>query len=128
MNAPRICWSNVVFAALVFAAGLAGPFTARAQDTGTEQPPIISAGQQLVELYCADCHATGPTGEGKHPTAPRFRDLHLRYNVLYLEEALVEGLVAHPDMPEFEFDTDQAIAIIDYLDSLQPHPEDSSAD
>ncbi len=84
---------------------------------------VLSVQQQLgfalVTSYCSDCHAVGTTGDGKHPTAPRFRELHLRYDVSLLDEALVEGLVAHPDMPEFEFDAPQAEAIIQYLKALE---------
>ena len=76
-------------------------------------------GLALVTSYCSDCHAVGATGEGKHPTAPKFRELHLRYDVSLLDEALVEGLVAHPDMPEFEFDVPQANAIISYLKTFE---------
>lgn len=81
----------------------------------------VAAGHALVTMYCADCHATATTGDSPFPPAPRFRELHLRYDVEFLAEALVEGIVtAHPDMPEFEFDPDQASAIIAYLKSLEP--------
>lgn len=77
-------------------------------------------GRALVEVYCATCHAIGPTGESPHPQAPPFRTLHERYDVEYLAEGLVEGLVSgHPDMPEFEFDPPQAAAIVAYLKSLE---------
>lgn len=79
-------------------------------------------GQALVEMYCTDCHATGTTGESREPAAPPFRELHSRYDVEFLNEALVEGLVTgHEMMPEFEFDPGQAEAIIDYLKSLEPN-------
>ncbi len=85
--------------------------------------PHLSIQQQqgfaLITSYCADCHAVGTTDNSLYPPAPRFRDLHERFDVTFLEEALVEGLVAHPDMPEFEFDVDQAGAIIQYLVFLQ---------
>jgi mono/diheme cytochrome c family protein len=81
----------------------------------------IALGNALVETYCSDCHATGPTGDSRLAIAPHFRDLYLRYDVSDLSEALVEGIVtAHPEMPEFEFDPDQAQAIVDYLKSLEP--------
>ncbi|MCY1383033.1 hypothetical protein D9M69_711170 [compost metagenome] len=52
---------------------------------------------------------------------PRFRDLHLRYDVEFLSEELVEGIVtAHPEMPQFEFVPEQAAAIVAYLKSLEP--------
>ena len=87
---------------------------ARAED------PEVKLGLELVTTYCADCHAIGATGESPFEPAPHFRDLHLRYDVELLSEALVEGIVtAHPDMPEFEFDPDQAAAIVAYLKSLE---------
>ncbi len=76
-------------------------------------------GFALVTIYCADCHAVGLTGDSTYPPAPKFRELYQRFDVSFLEEALVEGLVAHPDMPEFEFDADQANDIIQYLVFLQ---------
>lgn len=81
--------------------------------------PQVGLGQQLTSTYCADCHATGPSGESPNPSAPHFRDLHQRYDVALLSEALVEGLYTHPDMPEFEFDPEQAEAIISYIKTLQ---------
>jgi mono/diheme cytochrome c family protein len=100
---------------LLLATLIAGPATAN--DNG------VAAGRALVEMYCTDCHATGPTGDSPLSIAPRFRDLYLRYNVEHLSEALVEGIVtAHPDMPPFEFDPEQAEAIIVYLKTLEPVP------
>lgn len=81
----------------------------------------IEEGAALVQMYCSDCHAIGKTGDSPLAYAPRFRELHLRYDVEDLSEALVEGIVtAHPEMPQFEFDPDQAWAIIAYLKSLEP--------
>ncbi len=88
-----------------------------------EEPPRetqVEQGLAIVSLYCADCHAIGPEGDSPHAEAPPFRTLHLRYDVEWLSEALVEGLVSgHPDMPEFEFDPAQAEAIVVYLKSLE---------
>ncbi len=81
----------------------------------------VEDGRALVTMYCADCHATGATGSSPLLIAPRFRDLHKRYDVEFLSEALVEGIVtAHAEMPEFEFDPDQAAAIVAYLKTLEP--------
>lgn len=81
----------------------------------------IEQGHALVDLYCSGCHATGPDGDSPLAIAPRFRDLHERYDVEFLGEALVEGIVtAHESMPAFAFDPQQAGAIIDYLKSLEP--------
>ncbi|WP_248308933.1 cytochrome c [Devosia sp. MC532] len=87
--------------------------------TAQEYNPV-EEGRALVTMYCADCHATGRQGESSHAIAPAFRDLHLRYDVEFLSEALVEGIfTGHPDMPEFEFDPQQAAAIVEYLKSLE---------
>jgi len=86
-----------------------------------------AAGRALVQRYCADCHATGLAGASPLAIAPNFRDLHLRYDVEDLAEALVEGIVtAHPEMPQFEFDPDQAQAIIAYLKTLEPARADDT--
>ena len=84
----------------------------------------ITDGHQLVDEYCSDCHAVGSTGDSPLAIAPRFRELYLRYDVEALSESLVEGIVtAHPEMPEFEFDPEQAEAIVLYLKSLEPNAE-----
>lgn len=81
----------------------------------------IAEGRALVSTYCSDCHAVGTTDPSLLPEAPPLRELHLRYDVEFLAEALVEGIVtAHEEMPEFEFDPEQAAAIIAYLKSLEP--------
>lgn len=80
----------------------------------------LQLGAALVDVYCGVCHATGAEGDSPHEMAPPFRTLHERYDVGDLEEALVEGLVSgHPDMPEFEFQPEQAAAIVEYLRSLE---------
>ena len=82
-------------------------------------PQTVALGRELVTTYCADCHAIETTGDSTHPQAPPFRELHNRYELDWLSEGLVEGLVSgHPDMPEFEFDPAQAEAIIVSLESL----------
>lgn len=106
-------FSRAIVAGLVVAASCSSAGLA-------EEGAAVEMGRQLVVTYCADCHATGATGDSPFPPAPPFRDLHDRYEVAFLEEALVEGLVTgHPDMPEFEFDPEHAAAIIAYLQSLE---------
>jgi cytochrome c len=105
---------------LPIAAGLAGGLFLIGFALAQETDPV-SAGHALVSMYCTDCHATEATGDSPFSTAPRFRDLYLRYDVELLVEALVEGIVtAHPEMPQFEFDPDQANAIVAYLKTLEP--------
>lgn len=100
-----------ILCAALLLAGLVLPAVAEDLD--------IAVGRELVELYCAACHSIEVAGDSPHELAPAFRTLHERYDVEWLSEALVEGLVSgHPDMPEFEFDPQQAEGIVAYLKSL----------
>jgi cytochrome c len=77
-------------------------------------------GQALVQKNCGMCHAVGRTGASPNAAAPAFRDLHLRYPVDSLAEALAEGiLTGHPQMPEFRFAPEEVNDIILYLKSIQ---------
>ena len=80
----------------------------------------VRRGESLVAKDCSRCHATGRTGESRHPEAPLFRHLGRRYPIESLEEALGEGIISgHPDMPEFRFAANDVGAIIAYLKSIQ---------
>jgi cytochrome c len=81
----------------------------------------IAAGLELVETNCAGCHAIGLEGTSPLAEAPPFRELHQRYDVEFLSEALVEGIMTgHEAMPEFVFSPDEAASIVAYLKSLEP--------
>jgi cytochrome c len=83
-------------------------------------PPDAAAGQRLVEQRCASCHAVGRAGMSPRAAAPAFRDLHRRYPVDQLAEALAEGIVTgHPDMPAFTFDRAEIEDVLAYLRSLE---------
>ena len=80
----------------------------------------IRRGHDLVQADCSMCHAIGPTGDSPNPLSPHFRDLHQRYPVEDLAEALSEGImVGHPEMPQFRFAPDEIHDIIAYLQSIQ---------
>ena len=52
--------------------------------------------------------------------APPFRDLHRRYPVKSLEEAMAEGITTgHPTMPEFRLDPGQIADVIAYFKTLE---------
>ena len=81
----------------------------------------VDAGLLLVEANCSGCHAIGLEGESALRQAPPFRELHQRYDVEFLSEALVEGIMTgHEAMPEFVFSPDEAAAVVGYLKSLEP--------
>ncbi|MGU3421462.1 c-type cytochrome [Methylobacterium sp. D54C] len=80
----------------------------------------VKQGETLARTNCARCHAVGRAGASPLRVAPPFRELHTRYPVEDLGEALAEGIrTGHPSMPEFRFDPDQAEALIAYLKSLE---------
>jgi len=88
----------------------------------------IARGRLLVVKNCGMCHAIGPMGDSPNRLAPRFRDLHRRYPVEDLGEALAEGIiVGHPQMPQFHFEAEEAGDIIAYLQSIQTHQHARSA-
>jgi len=73
-----------------------------------------------VERNCSVCHAVGARGASRNPEAPPFRELHTRYPVETLAEALAEGiLVGHPAMPQFKFQPREIEDIITYLKRVQ---------
>lgn len=106
---------------LILAALLGGGLIAAqasAQDAATDAS--ADRGRDLVLKHCSRCHSLEPAGPSSEPAAPPFRDLHKRYPVENLGEALAEGiLVGHPQMPEFRFAPDDVTAVIDYLGRIQ---------
>jgi mono/diheme cytochrome c family protein len=102
-----------VSALRAFAAPVATRFAAADADT-------LKQGQNLLTEKCGRCHGIGRSDASRDPKAPPLRTLSKRYPVEALEEALGEGVISgHPDMPEFEFDSDDVGAIIAYLKSIQ---------
>jgi cytochrome c len=99
--------------ALMIAALLLFTASACAQDGA-------KAGEKLAKANCGRCHATGPVGASPLAKAPPFREVAKRYPPESLEEALVEGIVTgHENMPQFEFSSDDASAIVAYLNRLK---------
>ncbi|MHA1190211.1 MAG: c-type cytochrome, partial [Alphaproteobacteria bacterium] len=89
-------------------------------------PELVSAseienvGREIAVAKCGACHATATTGDNPHPAAPAFLTLSQRYPLVYLEEALGEGIVTgHPDMPEIVLEPDAVAALLSYLASIQ---------
>ena len=84
------------------------------------QDEETARGKAIAETNCARCHQIGPEGDSPLAGAPPFRTLGRNYPVSDLEEALAEGIItAHPTMPEFVFQPDDAAALIAYLESIQ---------
>ena len=82
--------------------------------------PPAQRGLTYMQAHCASCHSISKAGESPLKLAPPFRDLHLRYPVETLEEALGEGIVTgHPTMPEFRLEPAQIGNFIAFLKSLE---------
>ena len=82
--------------------------------------PDVQRGRVIAQTYCAECHSIDRIGPSPLRIAPPFRELHERYPVDTLAEALVEGIMTgHPSMPVFRFELDQANNLIAFLQSLQ---------
>ena len=81
----------------------------------------ITKGRALLTDKCARCHSIERQGASPLPAAPAFRDLHKKYPIATIAEALAEGIVTgHPDMPSTPFVQDDIDAIIGYIESLTP--------
>lgn len=77
-------------------------------------------GFDLLRANCARCHAIDAGSASPNDKAPPFRDVVKKYDPDALQEALAEGIITgHNNMPEFEFDPDDATAIIAYLETLK---------
>jgi mono/diheme cytochrome c family protein len=110
----------VVFATLAAATGLALGAGPRAETPPAVVSPV-EAGRLIAERDCSSCHAVGPAGESPLEGAPRWRDLHSRFPVDDLAEALAEGIsVGHPGMPDGAYEPADVQALIAYLKTLEP--------
>lgn len=108
----------VALAAMAATVALAG---AARGGAAPEPAPDLAHGQALVQEKCAACHAVGMTGDSPLPDAPRFRDLHERFDVADLQEALAEGIVVgHGPMPAWALSATDVRDLIGYLKSLEP--------
>jgi len=107
---------------------LAAAIGAIAASAHAQSADVTSRGRLLAQRYCAACHAIDRQGKSPNAAAPPFRDLHRRYEVDNLAEALAEGiLVGHPAMPEMRFPPDDVKALLAYIKGVQTHEQASRA-
>lgn len=85
-----------------------------------QMSPEVQRGLAYVRTNCARCHSVDKISDSPLRIAPPFRDLHKRYPVEDLAEALAEGIrTGHPTMPEFKLDPGQIGDVIAYLKTLE---------
>lgn len=108
--------SSFALAALFAIAAVLANHSVTAQSVS----PAEQRGLRFVRTHCASCHSVDKVSPSTLRIAPPFRDLHKRYPVENLQEALGEGIVTgHPSMPEFQLDPGQVNDVIAYLKSLE---------
>jgi mono/diheme cytochrome c family protein len=79
----------------------------------------IEEGRQIAQKFCASCHAIGLKGDSPHADAPPFRQIAANRDATHLKGILGEGvIVGHPNMPQWQFRTEDARSLIAYLKSL----------
>lgn len=82
--------------------------------------PAEQRGKNFVVTNCSRCHAVDKISPSPLKIAPPFRDLHLKYPIDTLQEALAEGIsTGHPTMPEFRLEPDQINDVLSYLKTLE---------
>jgi mono/diheme cytochrome c family protein len=100
--------------ALILVALLAASIASQAQAQSAQR------GVTLARAHCESCHSIDKYSSSPLRIAPPFRELHKRYPVETLEEALGEGIMTgHPRMPEFRLDPGQVGDFIAFLKTLE---------
>jgi mono/diheme cytochrome c family protein len=85
-------------------------------------------GKALLQKNCARCHSIEATGASPLKGAPPLREVYLKYPIEMLEYDLAEGFGSkHRDMPQIQFSSEQADAILDYLGGLVGKPPSQRA-
>ena len=86
----------------------------------SQMSPAEQRGRTFAQANCSNCHSIDKVSPSPLPIAPPFRDLHRRYPVETLEEALGEGIITgHPNMPEFKLAPDQITNFLAFLKTLE---------
>lgn len=100
--------------------GLAFLVSVAVVDAASALTPSEQRGLVFAKTHCSQCHSIDPVGPSPLSVAPPFRELHERYPVEDLQEALAEGIrTGHPSMPEFRLEPDQIGDLIAFLKSLE---------
>ncbi|MBR1167347.1 MULTISPECIES: c-type cytochrome [Bradyrhizobium] len=83
-------------------------------------PTAEQRGKAFARANCARCHAIDRASKSPLEIAPPLRNLHRRYPINSLGEALAEGIsTGHSDMPTFELSPDQIHDLLSYLKTLE---------
>lgn len=81
----------------------------------------LSRGEAIAVQRCGFCHAVDAKSPSPHKITPPFRDLHQRFPIDMLREAVRTGIVSgHDEMPMSQYSIEDAKALVGYIDSLSP--------
>jgi mono/diheme cytochrome c family protein len=98
---------------------LIGVMVLIANAAGAESPSEFR-GRSFAKANCAKCHSIDRYTPSPLKIAPPFRELHRRYPVETLSEALAEGIdTGHPTMPMFRLEPDQINDLLSFLRTLE---------
>ena len=119
----RVCRLSL-FLAVALATPVANAVADDAQDSQTSA--AIQKGKAIAAAHCAACHAIGkddaPPVRTNQDTS--FRDLHRRFPIAMLQDALEIGTIeGHDEMPAFDFSRKEMTALLSYIDSFAPSAE-----
>jgi cytochrome c len=92
-----------------------------APEAAAQSPLMPEKGRTIAARKCAPCHAIGHDDEQPHAIVTPFRDLHRRYPIEMLTDALKTGIISgHDEMPMFELSREDMRALLAYIDSFAP--------
>ena len=80
-------------------------------------------GESIARSKCSFCHAIGKSDPSPSRTNANtsFRDLHLRFPIAMLSDAVKTGNIAgHDEMPSFKLSPAEVSALLLYIDSFSP--------
>lgn len=111
---------NAMFRKVASALGTLAILSITTTASWSQMSPAEQRGRTFAQANCSNCHSIDKVSPSPLPIAPPFRDLHSRYPVERLEEALGEGIVTgHQNMPEFRLAPDQIGNFIAFLKTLE---------
>lgn len=92
-----------------------------AQQAAAQGAAGLERGRAIAQARCSVCHAVSERDASPHRITPPFRELHERFPVEMLEDALRTNVISgHDEMPMFELEPADMRALIGYIDSLAP--------
>jgi len=116
-------WRAALLAHLVFFSTSLSSLADTGASGASDDIQRLERGLALAQVHCAACHAIAEADESPTRTNANtsFRDLHQRFPIKMLVEAVSTGTIeGHDEMPAFDFSPAEIIDLLSYIDSLSP--------